>query len=62
MSSKKKIRIVFITPGLGMGGAEMMLFNLLNNMDKDRFEPVVISLDKKNVLGHKFEESGITSF
>lgn len=59
MSSKKKIRIVFITPGLGMGGAEMMLFNLLNNMDKDRFEPVVISLDKKNVLGHKFEESGI---
>jgi glycosyltransferase involved in cell wall biosynthesis len=38
------IRVVFVTSGLGMGGAEMVLFNLLRELDPLHFNPIVISL------------------
>lgn len=37
-------RIVFIITGLSTGGAEMMLFKVLERLDRQRFAPHVISL------------------
>ncbi len=40
----KKIRILFFIHDLGPGGAEKVLVNLVNNMDKDRFQITLMSL------------------
>ena len=53
------MKIVYLTTGLNMGGAEVMLYNLLSNIDRDRFEPTVISLMDKGVFGEQIEELGI---
>lgn len=37
-------KIMFVTTGLGTGGAEKMLFSLLSQIDRDKLDPVVISL------------------
>lgn len=38
------LKLVFIITALGTGGAEMMLTQLVTHLDRERFEPVVISL------------------
>ena len=53
------MRIVYLTTGLNMGGAEVMLYNLLSHIDRDRFEPTVISLMDKGVFGEQIECLGI---
>jgi glycosyltransferase involved in cell wall biosynthesis len=44
---------------LSIGGAEMMLYKLLAETDRDRFEPVVISLIDRGALRQRIEELGI---
>lgn len=44
-------KILFISTGLGTGGAEMMLYKLLSSIDRDQFEPVVVSLLKTDCFG-----------
>ena len=53
------MKIVYLTTGLNMGGAEVMLYNLLSHIDRDRFEPTVISLMDKGVFGEQIEQLGI---
>lgn len=53
------MKIVFIITGLSTGGAEMMLHKLLQNMDRRRFEPTVISLIDKGEIGPRIEALGI---
>ncbi|MEW6117623.1 MAG: glycosyltransferase [Nitrospirota bacterium] len=55
----QSITIAFIITGLSTGGAEMMLYKLLSHMDKERFNPVVISLSDKGTLGGQIESLGI---
>lgn len=40
----KKIRLLFMIPTLGQGGAEKVLINLVNNLDKTRFDITVLTL------------------
>lgn len=40
----KKIRLLFMIPTLGQGGAEKVLINLVNNLDKTRFDVTVLTL------------------
>ena len=40
----KKIRILFMIPNLGHGGAEKVLVNLVNHMDKGKFNITVMTL------------------
>lgn len=54
------IRLAFIITGLSTGGAEMMLLKLLQNIDRERFFPVVISLTDKGSIGGKIQELGIS--
>lgn len=52
-------RVIFIITGLATGGAEMMLLKLCSKLDRRRFEPYVISLSDKGVIGPRIEALGI---
>lgn len=53
------MKIVYIIPELYIGGAEVMLYNLLSNIDRDRFEPIILSLMDRGLFGEKFEQLDI---
>lgn len=50
---------VHIITGLTTGGAEMMLYQMLSKVDRERFNPVVISLMDRGALGDRIEALGI---
>ena len=52
------IRITHILPGLGVGGAERMLTQLVTGMDPLQFENRVISLTDEGALGGHLRERG----
>lgn len=52
-------KIVNIIVGLGNGGAEMMLYKLIENLDLKNNEVIVISMTDKGVMGDKLESLGI---
>ena len=55
------IKILFMIPNLGQGGAEKVLVNLVNNMDKDKFDitikkqPLKDSPQRNNT--HQYQDS-----
>lgn len=53
-------KIVHIINGLGNGGAEMMLYKLLQQVDPSKLHVEVISLVDFDVMGPKIEALGIT--
>ena len=53
------MRIVFIITGLSTGGAEMMLLNVLERLDRQRFAPHVISLTTLGDLAPRIATLGI---
>lgn len=56
---KEKIRVCHIITGLGQGGAETMLYNLLKYTDRNRFEPSVISLLAEGPLSASIRDLSI---
>ncbi len=55
----KPLRIVLVITGLKAGGAETMLLNLLQNLDRRLFEPTVISLTTMGDIGPKILDLNI---
>lgn len=53
------IKILFVTTGLRVGGAEMMLLKLLAGIDRRRFSPVVVSLVEVGPVGELIAREGI---
>ncbi len=53
------IRVCHIITGLYAHGAERMLHKLLSGLDRERFDPTVISLMGKGTLGPAIEAMGI---
>ena len=53
------MRVVFIITGLSTGGAEMMLFKVLERLDRRRFAPHVISLTTLGELASRIAALGI---
>ncbi|MUL39000.1 glycosyltransferase family 4 protein [Gloeocapsopsis dulcis] len=47
------MKIVHIITGLSTGGAEMMLYNLLSQTNRDRFSPTVVSLMDRGALSDR---------
>lgn len=41
----KKIKVLFFIYQMGAGGAARTLLNILNNLDRDKYEPTLITLD-----------------
>lgn len=54
----KPIKVTYIVSDLAVGGAEVMLCKLLAGTDRDRFEPVVVSLMDRGPLREKIEGVG----
>ncbi len=53
------MKLVYIITGLSTGGAETMLLKLLQNIDRNRFTPTVISLTTIGEIGPRIERLGI---
>lgn len=53
------IRVLFISTGLGVGGAESMLRNLLSKLDRSRFAPHVVSLTGSGEIGRRIAAIGV---
>jgi glycosyltransferase involved in cell wall biosynthesis len=53
------MKILYIISGLPTGGAEMMLYKLLSGIDRDIFEPIVISLTDYGSLGNNIKNLNI---
>ncbi|MEA2022141.1 MAG: glycosyltransferase, partial [Candidatus Caldatribacteriota bacterium] len=53
------MKILHIISGLPIGGAEMMLYKLLSVIDRDIFEPLVISLTDYGSLGNNIKNLNI---
>jgi glycosyltransferase involved in cell wall biosynthesis len=58
-STGDKIRLVHIITGLQTGGAEMMLYKLLSQIDHEKFDNNVISLTNEGTVGSKIQALGI---
>lgn len=54
-----KISIVYISTGLSTGGAQIILYRILSKINRDNFNPVVISLMDGERLGDRIEALGI---
>ncbi|GAB0057572.1 Putative glycosyltransferase EpsF [Candidatus Magnetaquicoccaceae bacterium FCR-1] len=53
------MRIAIIITGLGIGGAEIMLYKLLERMDRQRFQCHVFSLTQPGEIGQRIQALGI---
>jgi glycosyltransferase involved in cell wall biosynthesis len=58
-SDLKPIKIIHLITELNMGGAEQMLLKLVMHMDREQFEPMVISMTDIGPVGIKLIEQGI---
>jgi glycosyltransferase involved in cell wall biosynthesis len=58
-SDSGRIKILHIINDLSVGGAEMMLYKLLSGINRERFEPVVISLIDRGKLRDSIEALGV---
>jgi len=55
----KKIKILYLITGLNTGGAEVVVRNLSENLNKDYFNIIVISIIPLGEIGKKVRENGI---
>ncbi len=54
-----KITILNLITGLGTGGAERMLYNVLIRLNRQRYRPIVVSMLDVGSMGVLFREKGI---
>ena len=54
-----RVRVMYVISDLSVGGAEMMLYKLLAETDRSRFEPVVVSLLGGGALRARVEALGV---
>jgi len=54
-----KTKIVHLITATNLGGAETMLYKILSQTDRARFDPVVVSLIDCGVVGKQIEKLGI---
>ncbi len=60
--SDKRIKVLHVITSLDVGGAEMVLFHLVKNMDAARFENQVVSLISPGKVGEKIRALGLPVF
>jgi len=52
-------KIIYIITGLNVGGAELVLLRLLMKINKKEYDPLVITLREKGIMGERIEKLGI---
>lgn len=53
------MKVLYITTGLYTGGAEVMLYQLLTRINREKFSPVVLSLMDNGTIGERIQSLGI---
>lgn len=59
MNQDKKIKIIFVTAALEVGGAEMFLLDLVKHLDKNKFAPAVATVVGGGKLEPFFRATGV---
>ncbi|MCF2944971.1 glycosyltransferase [Paenibacillus tarimensis] len=54
-----KVKVLSLITGLQTGGAEMMLFQTVTHLNRERYESVVVSLESNGKLTGRLREQGI---
>lgn len=57
--NKSKYRLIHLITGLNTGGAEMVLYRLLTQLNRDKFDSMVISLTDIGPVGEKIKDLNI---
>lgn len=55
----KRVNILYLVIGLGIGGTEIQLLELLKKLDREKYNPVVCCIKEKGVLADDIEKMGI---
>ena len=55
-------KIIYIITGLNVGGAEIVLLRLLMKINKKEYDPLVITLGEKGIMGERIEKLGINVY
>jgi glycosyltransferase involved in cell wall biosynthesis len=50
MNKTKKTKVLFITNGLAVGGAEKLLVDIVNRIDLNKIQPTIVSINTSNAL------------
>ena len=53
------VPVAFVTTSMGIGGAERLLVELINRIDRTRFEPILICLKEADTLGEELSRAGV---
>ncbi len=56
-SGKPKTKVLFLLPALTTGGAEKVLITLMNNLDRERYEPLFLSISDQGEIGRLIDEN-----
>jgi glycosyltransferase involved in cell wall biosynthesis len=59
MTSRERLRIAYVVPDLGIGGAERHVTTLMSSLDRDYFEPHVICIGRRGELFADLVASGV---
>lgn len=59
MNQEEKIKIIYVTAALEVGGAEMFLLDLVKHLDKNKFVPAVATVVGGGKLEPLFRQTGI---
>ena len=54
-----KINIAYIIPSLDIGGSEQKVIDLASGLNRDKFNPIIITITKKGKLASVLEANGI---
>lgn len=58
-SDKIKLKIMTITRSLNFGGLERVVIDICKNLDKNKFDPIVVCLNKKGEFADELEADNI---
>jgi len=58
-NADQPLRIAYVITSLGTGGAEAMLYKLVDRLDRRRFSPSVISLTTQGDYGPRLQQIGV---
>ncbi len=56
--NSQKIKMMYVLTGLHTGGAETLLRDLLRKLDRERFEPIIVSIVPVGKIGKEIKQAG----
>jgi glycosyltransferase involved in cell wall biosynthesis len=60
VTSRERIRVVYLTHTLGVGGAEELILNMVTRLPRDRYEPIVCCFENPpGAIGSEIASHGI---